>query len=50
MEIRNIAVVILLNERNEVLLQKKDLGFWYYPGYWAFLVEKSKKEKSLNKL
>ena len=36
MEERNVAVIILLNKDNEVILQKKDLGFRTWPGYWCF--------------
>ena len=28
-------VIILLNEKNEVLLQKKDLGYPWFPGKWC---------------
>ncbi len=33
---RNIAAIILINEHNEVLLQKKDLRFKRWPWYWSF--------------
>ncbi|MEK6879724.1 MAG: NUDIX hydrolase [Nanoarchaeota archaeon] len=31
----NVAIIILLNERKEVLLQKKDLGYPWFPGKWC---------------
>ena len=33
---RNVAAIIFTNERGEVLLQKKDLGFKRWPGRWSF--------------
>ena len=36
MQTRDVAAIILLNKNKEVLLQKKDLGFKYWPGYWCF--------------
>ena len=35
MAYRQVAAVILYNERNEILLQKKDLTFPRWPGCWC---------------
>jgi 8-oxo-dGTP diphosphatase len=32
----NIVAAIILNEKGEVLLQKKDLDYHWFPGYWGF--------------
>ncbi len=34
-EKRDVATVILVNEKNEVLLQKKDMGYKWLPGCWC---------------
>ena len=31
----DVASCIILNPRNEVLLQKKDLGYFWFPGNWC---------------
>lgn len=31
----NVANIILLNKNNEVLIQKKDLGYKWFPGRWC---------------
>lgn len=31
----DVANIILLNERNEVMIQKKDLGYPWFPGGWC---------------
>jgi|TARA_Y100000310_G_scaffold314954_1_gene364933 isopentenyldiphosphate isomerase len=33
---RNVVIAIILNNNNEVLLQKKDLGHPWLPGKWCF--------------
>ena len=33
--IRNTASAIILNNRNDVLLQKKDLSYQWFPGKWC---------------
>ena len=37
MEVKNIdaVVAIILNDENEVLLQKKDLRYKWFPGEWC---------------
>ena len=32
----NIAAAIILNENGDVLLQKKDFNYFWFPGYWGF--------------
>lgn len=32
----NIAAAIILNKKGEVLLQKKDLDYLWFPGHWCF--------------
>jgi 8-oxo-dGTP diphosphatase len=32
----DIVAAIILNEKGEVLLQKKDFDYHWFPGYWGF--------------
>ncbi len=34
-KIIDTAVILLLNSKNEILLQKKDLGYLWFPGKWC---------------
>jgi 8-oxo-dGTP pyrophosphatase MutT (NUDIX family) len=46
MEQREAIAIILVNDKNEVLLQKKDLGHPWTPGKWCFFGGKLEKEKN----
>jgi len=52
MEERNVLAAIILNDNNEVLIQKKDLGHPWTPGAWCFFggkLEENKDPKELLK-
>lgn len=48
---RDVAVVLLFNEKMEILLQKKNLDYYWFPGRWCLFgggIEKNEKpEKAL---
>ena len=44
---KDFAVCIILNKKNEILLQKKDMGYPWFPGKWClFGGEIEEREKS----
>jgi hypothetical protein len=45
MEQKNVVAGIILNKNNEILMQKKDLGYIWNPGKWCFFGGKLEENK-----